>query len=203
MQFAVSGCLFGTGPAAEVEYGPVQEAEDGHGVVVAFGEVFELAFEAEADAEFGTEAQPVNIAGAGDMVGAGAGDVTLPAPRSVAELGLVVAGHEPYCKPFEVVVAWDSGASFEVVVAWGCGVSFEIVFEPKAEFVLVAASEAEYMMAPCENIQAAPFEVLVGAQLGPTVVQPELLGNPETVEVDFGMETEPGSNPGGKVGVVQ
>lgn len=185
MQFSVSGCLLGTGPASEVGYEPVQEAEDGLGVVVAFGEVRELAFEAEGDAEFGTDVQPVDIAGVVDMAGAAAGDVALSASRSVAELEFVaVAGHEPYYNH-------SSG----VVVAWGYGASFEFVFEPKFGFVLVAASEAEYMLAPCENTQVAPFEVLSGAQFEPTV------DNPEPVELDLGMESEPGCNPGGKVGV--
>lgn len=166
--------MFGTGPAAEVGAGAVQKAEEGLGVVVAIGEVFELGYAAEGDAEFGTDAQPVNIAGveAGDK--AGPGDVAVPAPRSVAELGLVVSGYEPYYKHLtEAVVAWDSGASF----------GFE--FEPKVVLVFVAASEADYMMAPCENTLGAPFEVLAGAHLEPTVVQPELLDNPETAELDL------------------
>lgn len=99
------------------------------------------------------------------------------------------------------------------------------MFEPRVGFVF--ASEAERMMAPCENTQP---EVLVGAQLGATVVEPELLGKLETVELDLfaegmageldasagqqvafealvwvatgGLETVPGSNLGGKEDVV-
>lgn len=57
---AASGCVFGTGPAAGVGSEAEKEAEDGLGVVVAIGEVFELASEAEGDAE--VDAEPVNIA---------------------------------------------------------------------------------------------------------------------------------------------
>lgn len=163
-------------PAAEVGAGAVKEAEDGLGVVVAIGEVFELASEGET--EF--DAEPVNTAEieagneAEDKIGdkAGAEVEVVPEPKSVAELGLVVSGDETYHK-----------LSSEVVVAWNSGVSFGVVFEPKVGFV--AASEAEYMMAPCENTRGALSEALAGAQLGATVVEPELLDMPETVELDL------------------
>lgn len=131
-------------------------------MVVAIGEVLELASEAEGDAE------PVNIAEieAGDKAGAEA--EVVPVSKSVAEL--VVFGYKP---PSEVVVAWDFG------------VSLAVVFEPRVGFVFVAASVAEYMMAPYENIQGAPSEVQTGAQPGATVVEPELLDTPETVEFDL------------------
>lgn len=164
---AVAGCVFGTGPAAEVGAEAVKEAEDGVGVVVAIGEVFEFASEDERSAEFDTEAEPVNIAEIeaevedGDKAGAEV-EVVLE-PKSFAELGLVVSGYEIYHNRSSEVVAWNSGVSLGFVFA----------------------SEAEYMMAPCENIQGALSEVLIGAQLGATAVGPELLDKPETVELDL------------------
>ncbi len=179
---SVSGCVFGTGPAAEDGAEAVKEAEDRFGVVVVIGEVFELAFESEA--EF--DAEPVNTAEievgdeaedkVGDKAGnkAGAEVEAVPGPMSVAELGLVVSGYET-----------SHELSSEVVVAWNSAVSFGVVFEPKVGSVFAAASEAEYMMAPCENTQGDLSEALAGAQLGATVVQPELLDMPETVELDL------------------
>lgn len=52
-----------------------------------------------------------------------------------------------------------------------------VVFEPRVGFVF--ASEA-----PCENIQGTLFDVPVEDQLETTVVEPELLDKPETVELD-------------------
>lgn len=96
-------------------------------------------------------------------------------------------------------------------------------------FVFVAASEAEYMMAPCENTRRDLSEVLAGVPLGATAVEPELLDKLETVELDpfavgmveeldvsagqwlglalvwvstVGKETDPGCNLGGNVEVV-
>lgn len=215
----MSGCVFGTGPAAEVGAGAVKEAEDGVGVVIAIGEVFEFASEDERDAEFDAEAEPVNIAeieaGVEDGDKAGAEVEVVPEPKSFAELGLVVFGCETYHNLSSEVVAWNSG------------VSLGFVFEPRVGFVF--ASEAEYMMAPCENIQGTLTEVLIGAQFGATAVGPELLDKPETVELDLfaegmvgeldasagqllgfvtlvwvstaGMETDPGSNPEGNMEV--
>lgn len=89
--------MFGTGPAAEVGSEAEKETEDGLGVVVAIGEVFDLASEAEGDAEFDVETEPVNIAEieAADEAGdkAGAEVEAVPEPKSVAELGLVVSGY--------------------------------------------------------------------------------------------------------------
>ncbi len=165
---AVSECAFGTGPAAEVGAGDVREAEAGLGVVVAIEEILELA--SEGDAEF--DADSVNIAEkeVGKAVPVEAG----PEPKSVAELGLVVSVHDTYHK-----------LSSEVAVAWNFGVpsSLRVVFEPMVEFVV--ASQAEYMMAPCERIQGALLDILTGSQLGATAVVPELLDKPETVELEL------------------
>lgn len=60
VSMAVSVCVFGTGPAAEVGVGAVKEVEHWIGVVVAFEEVSEFASEAEVGAAF--DAEPVNIA---------------------------------------------------------------------------------------------------------------------------------------------
>lgn len=147
----VSGCVFGTGSAAEVEAGALKETEDGLGVVVLIG-----------DAEFDADAEPVNIAEleAGDKAGAEFEPVS--EPKVVVELGLVVSGYETYHK-----------LSPEIVVAWNSGVLLGAVFE------------AEYMMAPCENIRGAPSEVPFGVQLGATAVEPELLDKPETVKLEL------------------
>lgn len=208
---AVSGFVFGTGPAAEVGAEAVKEAEDGLGVVVASREVFEL--EAEGEAEFDADVEPVSIAGieAGDK--AGAEIEVVPEPKSVAELVLVVSGHK---------------LSSEAAVAWNSGVSLGVVLEPRVGLVSVAASEAADMMAPCENIQGALSEVLPGVQLGATEGESELLDKPETVQLDLfaegmvgeldvsaglgvvtlalvstaGVETDPGGNLGGNTEVV-
>lgn len=160
-----SGCVFGTGPAAG---SGVEAVKDGHGVVVAIGEVFELASEAVGDAEF--DAEPVNIADTEAVHKAGAEVEAELEPKSVAELDLVASGYATYYK-----------LSSEVVVAWNSEVSFGVVFEPRVGF----ASEAEERMAPCENTWGAQLEVLAGAQLGATVVEPEVLDKPETVELDI------------------
>lgn len=95
---ALSVCVFGTGPAAEVGAGAVKEAEHWVGVLVAFEEIFEFASEAEGGAEF--DAEPANIAemepGLEDGDEAGAEVEMVPESKSVAELGLVVSGYEAY-----------------------------------------------------------------------------------------------------------
>lgn len=210
-----SGCVFGTGPAAGGGVEAVKEAEDGLGVVVVIGEIFELASEAVGDAEF--DAEPVNIAATEVVHKAGAEVEAELEPKSVAELGLVASGYATYYK-----------LSSEIVVAWNSEVSFGVVFEPRVVFAF--ASEAEERMAPCENTWGARPEVLAGAQLGATVVEPEVLNKPETVELDIfaegmageldasagqwlgfvalvwvstaGMKTDHGSNLGGKVEIV-
>lgn len=112
---ALSGYEFGTGLASAVGAEAVEEGEDGLGVVIAIEEVFEPAY--EGDAEFDTDAEPVNIAEieAGDK----AEDEVevVPEPKSVAELGLVVSACETYHKISSevVVVAWNSGVSLGVV----------------------------------------------------------------------------------------
>lgn len=171
---AASGCVFGTGSASEVGSGPVKEAEDGLGVVVLTGGVFELESAGEGDAEFDADAELVDTAEIEAAHKAGADFEAVSDPKSVVELGLVVPGYETYHK-----------LSSEFAVAWNSGVLLGVVFEPRVGFVFVAASEAEYMMAPCENIQGALSEVLAGALLGATVVEPELLDTPETVELDL------------------
>lgn len=60
VRVAVSVCIFGTGPAAEVGAGAVKEVEHWIAVVVAFEEVSEFASEAGVGAAF--DAEPVNIA---------------------------------------------------------------------------------------------------------------------------------------------
>lgn len=108
----VPGCVFQSGHAVEVGAGVVKEAEDRLGVVVAIGEVFEFSSEAEGAAEF--DAGPGKIAEietggeaedkAGDKAGAEA--EVVPEPKSVAELGLVVSGHDTFHNLLsEVVVA--------------------------------------------------------------------------------------------------
>lgn len=92
----VSGCVSGTVSEAGVGAEAVKEAVDELGVVVLIGEVFELASEAEVDADSAADAEPVNNAEieAGDKAGAEAEAV--PAPKSVAVLGLAVSGYETY-----------------------------------------------------------------------------------------------------------
>lgn len=68
------------------------------------------------------------------------------------------------------------------------------MFEPRVGFVFVAASEAEYMMAPSEDIRDALSEVLTGVQLGATVGEPALLHKPETVELDLFVEETVGES---------
>lgn len=60
------------------------------------------------------------------------------------------------------------------------------MFEPRVGLVFVAASEAEYMMAPSEDIRDALSEVLTGVQLG--AMMGELLHRLETVELDLFVE---------------
>lgn len=98
----VPGCVFQSGHAVEVGAGVVKEVEDRLGVVVAIGEVFEFSSKAEGAAEI--DAGPGKIAEietgdeaedkAGDKAGAEAEVVA--EPKSVAELGLVVSGHDTF-----------------------------------------------------------------------------------------------------------
>lgn len=57
---------------------------------------------------------------------------------------------------------------------------------------LVVVSESGYMVAPSENAQGVPSDVLAGVQLGPTVVELDLEDRP--------VLAEPGSFAGDKVG---
>lgn len=218
----VSGCVsgvFGIEPAAEFEDVVVKEAEDGLDVVVVTEKVFEVAFEVEGDAEFGADAESVNIAETKAVDKAGAGLGVVAEHKSAAAFGLVASGSEQhYNLSSVVVVAWDSVASFGVV------------FEPRVEFVFVVAFEDENMMAPCGNIEGGLSEVLAEAQSGSTEVEAELVDRSEIVAFDLfadnmpeeqdvsagerldfvalvwvataGVETVPGSNPGDKAEVV-
>lgn len=105
-------------------------------MVAESGLVFELALEAEGDAE----SEPVNTAGAEAEDGAGgktgAEVDVVPDPRSVAEFGLVASGFEMY----------HSLLSGAVAV-----LNSEVVTESRVEFVFVAASGLDYMVAPFED----------------------------------------------------
>lgn len=125
-----------------------------------------------ADAEFDTDAEPVNIAvtEAGAETGdkAGAEVEAVSGPNSVAAFGLFVSGRD---------------LSSEVVVAWDSVISLEAAFDPMVAFAFVAASEGERMMAPFGNNQGvqAASEGLTGVQLEATVVKAELVDKPESV----------------------
>lgn len=145
----------------------MKEAEVGIGAAVAGGVALELASEAEGDVEF----ELVNIAGTeveggtGDMAGVEV-DVA-PDPKSVAGFGLVVSGHD-----------MNHNLSSEVVVAWNP----VVVTETRVGSVVV--SEPDYMVASYEDTQEDISEVLAGVQLGPTVVEFDLVGKLEHAEID-------------------
>lgn len=59
------------------------------------------------------------------------------------------------------------------------------MIEPRVEFVFVAAFGAGYAKAACEYSHEALTEHLAEAQLGPIVLEPDLLEMTETVELDL------------------
>lgn len=87
---AVPGRVFGTGPAKFVA-GAVKEAEDRLDVMVVTGEISVFESEMESDVELGVDAGHVHTA---ETEAADKTEMALAVvlePKSVAELGLVVA----------------------------------------------------------------------------------------------------------------
>lgn len=106
----VPGCVLQSVHVVEVRAGVVKEVEDRLGAVVVIGEAFELSSEGAAEFDVGPgKIAEIETGGetedkAGDNAGAEA--AVVPEPKSVAEPGLVVSGHDTFQNLLsEVVVA--------------------------------------------------------------------------------------------------